>query len=76
MANCSKLLWAFEFSELTDPKIGKTIPLDTEEYSVGLLNLPLPFNIDVKPRSAKHVEVVTRGRREGMAALESLKQWE
>jgi hypothetical protein len=69
----AKLLWAFEFSELTDPITGKTIPLDIEAYGVGLLHSPLPFNINIKPRSAKHVEVI---RREGKAALESLKQWE
>ena len=69
----AKLLWAFEFSEPTDPKTGKTIPLDTEAYHIGLLHSPLPFNVNIKPRSEMHIEVI---RREAKAALQSLAKWD
>ncbi|KAI9742375.1 MAG: hypothetical protein M1818_003908 [Claussenomyces sp. TS43310] len=69
----AKLLWAFEFSELEDPKTGRIIPLDTNAYTVGLLHSPVPFKLNIKPRSQAHVNTI---RREAAEALASLKTWE
>lgn len=69
----AKLLWAFEFSEPVDPTTGKVIPLDTNAYNPGILQAPLPFQVQIKIRSQKHAATL---KRELVSALDFLKQWE
>ena len=69
----AKLLWAFEILEPTDPTTGKTMPLDVDAYSNGLLHAPLPFKVTFKPRSRAHVETISRAFK---GAMEDLKPFE
>jgi hypothetical protein len=69
----AKLLWAYEFSEPVDPATGETIPLDTHAYNAGILQAPLPYKVQIKPRSEQHVATI---QRELTGALEFLKPWE
>jgi len=66
----SKLLWAFEFSEPVDPATGQMIPLDENAYTDGILKMPLPFKVQVKPRSPEHVATIKRERAAALAFLE------
>ena len=68
----AKLLWAFEFSEPKDEK-GNPITLDPDAYNAGILQAPLPFKVDVKVRSQKHVEAI---RREMVKAKQFLAAYE
>jgi hypothetical protein len=56
----AKLLWAFEFSETTDPVTGKVKSLDQDAYTSANLVCPLPYMVNIKPRSAAHVEAIKR----------------
>ncbi|KAH8901190.1 putative cytochrome P450 oxidoreductase [Thozetella sp. PMI_491] len=69
----SKLLWAFEFSEPVDPATGKVMPLDPNAYNPGILQAPLPFKVQIKPRSEAHISII---RREFAQAQEFLSQYE
>ncbi|KAL5591178.1 hypothetical protein FOVSG1_010067 [Fusarium oxysporum f. sp. vasinfectum] len=68
----SKLLWAFEFAEPTDPKTGEVQHLDSYAYNPGILQAPLPFKVSVKPRSEAHIATI---RREHAESLEFLDQY-
>lgn len=56
----SKLIWAFEIKETVDPKTGKTVTLDPEDYSNGLLHCPNPYKVIFKPRSQAHIATIIR----------------
>lgn len=69
----AKLLWAYEFAEPIDPVTGKVIPLDQDAYNPGILQAPLPFKVQITPRSEQHVATI---KKELVGSLEFLKQWE
>ncbi|CAM1509768.1 Fc.00g001030.m01.CDS01 [Cosmosporella sp. VM-42] len=69
----AKLLWAYEFSEPVDPVTGKTISLDANAYNAGILQGPLPFKVQIKPRSEQHVATI---KRDLITSLDFLKSWE
>ena len=69
----AKLLWAFEFSEPIDPVTGKVQPLDPDAYTSANLVCPLPFKVNIKPRSPAHIEVI---KRELEGAMEFLAQYD
>lgn len=69
----AKLLWAFEFSEPIDPKTGQVKHLDPHAYNPGILQAPLPFEVQIKARSARHVDKI---REELDGALQFLKQFD
>lgn len=69
----AKLLWAYEFSEPVDPVTGKIIALDINRYNPGILQAPLPFQVQIKPRGEQHVATI---RKELAGALDFLKAWE
>jgi hypothetical protein len=69
----AKLLWAFEFSEPIDPVTGKVQPIDPSAYTSANLVCPLPFKVNIKPRSDAHVTVI---RRELDSAAEFLSQYD
>jgi hypothetical protein len=69
----AKLLWAYEFSEPVDPATGKIIPLDGNAYNSGILQAPLPFNVQIKVRSEAHAATI---KKELIGALDFLKKWE
>lgn len=69
----AKILWAFEFSEPTDPLTGKVSPLDANAYNPGILQAPLPFKVNIKPRSQAHIATI---KEERDAALDLLKQFD
>jgi cytochrome P450 len=52
----AKLLWAFEFSQAVDPQTKQPIPIDTDAYTPGTAQFPLPFQVQIKPRSQEHVQ--------------------
>jgi cytochrome P450 len=56
----SKLIWAFKIEEPVDPKTGKAISLDPEDYSSGLLHCPNPYKVIFKPRSKAHIATIIR----------------
>jgi hypothetical protein len=68
----AKLLWAFEFSEPIDPATGKAIPIDLDSYELGLLHVPLPYKVHLKPRSQAHIDTI---KREVAGAFRSLEPW-
>ncbi|KAF2179307.1 cytochrome P450 [Zopfia rhizophila CBS 207.26] len=72
-SSLSKLLWAFEFAEPVDLATGKVVHLDPEAYNPGILQAPLPFNVQIKIRSDAHAETIKREHHE---ALGFLKQYE
>jgi Cytochrome P450 len=69
----AKLLWAFEFAEPVDAATGKVRHLDPLAYNPGILQAPLPFEVQIKPRSAEHVKII---KSELSAALEFLRQYD
>ena len=69
----AKLLWAYEFAEPVDPDTGETISLDINAYNAGILQAPLPFKVQIKPRSQQHVDTI---RRELAGSLDFLQAWE
>ncbi|KAK7457806.1 hypothetical protein VKT23_010148 [Stygiomarasmius scandens] len=56
--NVMNLLWAFEFSPATDPRTGKTVPIDIFNYDKGAFYAPAPFPCSIKPRSAATALVI------------------
>jgi hypothetical protein len=69
----AKLLWAFEISDPIDPATGKAIPLDINAYNSAILLCPLPFTVNVAPRSEAHLACI---QRELDDALGFMSQWE
>ncbi|TVY20835.1 Cytochrome P450 monooxygenase patI [Lachnellula arida] len=69
----AKLLWAFDISEPVDPKTGKVTSLDVNAYNSAVLLCPLPFNVDVVPRSKAHLACIER---ELESAENFMAQWE
>lgn len=65
----AKLLWAFEFSEPVDPVTGNVIPMDVDAYNDGLLKMPLPYKVDVKPRSQAHVDTIKKELHDALVFL-------
>jgi len=51
----SKLLWAFDISEIDDPVTGKVQHLDENAFTSAILLMPLPFKVKVVPRSKEHL---------------------
>jgi cytochrome P450 len=66
----SKLLWAFEFAEPTDPETGKVAHLDPYAYNPGILQAPVPFKVSIKPRSEAHVATIVREHSESLDFLD------
>jgi len=66
----SKLLWAFEFAEPVDPVTSETIKLDPEAYNPGILQAPLPFKVQIKPRSQKHVALIKQEKQQAIEFLQ------
>jgi len=56
----AKLIWAFDIQAAIDPKTGKKIELDPDNYIEGLLHGPAPFNVTFKPRSQAHVDIINK----------------
>jgi len=69
----AKLIWAFDISEPVDPVTGKVRPLDPEAFTSAILLCPKPFQVEIKPRSEKHLAVI---KKELTSSLEFLSQWE
>lgn len=69
----AKLLWAFEFSEPIDPVTGEVQPLDPNAYTSANLVCPLPYKVNIKPRSPAHIEVI---KRELKGSMEFLSQYD
>ena len=65
----AKLLWAFEFSEPIDPQTGKVVHLDPNAYNPGILQAPLRFKVQIKPRSAGHVAQIKKEQNEAFMVL-------
>ncbi|KAI0793050.1 cytochrome P450 [Irpex lacteus] len=70
--NAMNLLWAFEFSPAKD-RSGKTVVPDIWNFAQALASSPNPFRCTVKPRSAKHAEII---RERFLEATPTLKQFE
>ncbi|KAH0835069.1 putative cytochrome p450 protein [Fonsecaea pedrosoi] len=68
----AKLLWAFDISEPKDPRTGEVIHLDENAYTSAILMCPLPFKVDITPRSADHLACIER---ELSSAMSFMSQW-
>jgi len=68
----SKLLWAFDISEITNPVTGKVEHLDANAFTSAILLCPLPFTVKVVPRSKEHLACIER---ELGSALDFLSAW-
>ncbi|KIW74527.1 hypothetical protein Z517_11297 [Fonsecaea pedrosoi CBS 271.37] len=68
----AKLLWAFDISEPKDPITGEVIHLDENAYTSAILMCPLPFKVDITPRSADHLACIER---ELSSAMSFMSQW-
>jgi hypothetical protein len=68
-----KLLWAFELEGPRGSISRKGEAIDSDANTHGILHAPLPFEMSIRPRSERHVEVLRRETREMM---ELLQQWE
>jgi hypothetical protein len=64
----AKLIWAFEIKEPVD-STGKTISLDAEDYTTGLLHAPNPYKVIFKPRSPAHIATIEREMKQSMKDL-------
>jgi cytochrome P450 len=69
----AKLLWAFEFSQAVNPKTKLPIPIDTNAYTPGTAQFPLPFQVQIKPRSQEHIRAI---RKERQSALNFMVQYD
>ncbi|KII94756.1 hypothetical protein PLICRDRAFT_169479 [Plicaturopsis crispa FD-325 SS-3] len=58
MLNAMYLVWAFDFAPPVDSKTGLPIPVDVDDYHVGLATGPRPFKSSITPRSADHARMV------------------
>ncbi|KAI0698161.1 cytochrome P450 [Cytidiella melzeri] len=70
--NTMNLLWSFEFSPAKDAK-GEEIKPDIWNYAQALASSPNPFKCTVKPRSARHAEII---RQRFLEATPTLEQFE
>ncbi|OAL22040.1 hypothetical protein AYO20_11276 [Fonsecaea nubica] len=68
----AKLLWAFDISEPKDPITSEVIHLDENAYTSAILMCPLPFKVDITPRSADHLACIER---ELSSAMSFMSQW-
>lgn len=68
----SKLLWAFDISEPLDPTTGNVVHLDENAYTSAILMCPLPFKINVVPRSQEHLASI---KRELTSAIDFMSQY-
>ncbi|KAF7554975.1 hypothetical protein G7Z17_g2507 [Cylindrodendrum hubeiense] len=78
----SKILWAFEITPIVDPLTGVPKPPSTTAFSVngeesaffgGAVRVAHPFDVNIKPRSPKHVAVLLK---EYEAAQSILKKYD
>ncbi|KII94757.1 hypothetical protein PLICRDRAFT_693091 [Plicaturopsis crispa FD-325 SS-3] len=58
MVNTMNLIWAFDFKPEVDRKTGLSLPVDIDDFHVGLLTGPRPFKCTITPRSANHARLV------------------
>lgn len=65
-----KLLWAFRYDRKTDPRTGKAIPVSRDAFEPGHLTAPLPFQCDIRPRTAEIAETIRREYAEARGLLE------
>lgn len=65
----AKLIWAFEIHEPID-STGKTISLDPEDYTTGLLHAPNPYKVIFRPRSLAHIATIQRELEHSIKVLE------
>ncbi|CAE7136164.1 unnamed protein product [Rhizoctonia solani] len=55
--NTMNLVWGFNYGPEIDEKAGK-LPIDTCNYTKGVVVCPEPFMVTITPRSAQHAEVL------------------
>ncbi|KAK3986818.1 putative cytochrome P450 17A1 [Cladorrhinum sp. PSN332] len=70
--NVARMIWAFDIKPARDEN-GKDVEVDIFAFTDGFNSVPLPFQCDIKPRSKKHAEIVTRQSR---SANERMKAYE
>lgn len=68
----AKLLWAFDISEPTNPVTEQPVHLDENAYTSAILMCPLPFTVNIVPRSAEHVACI---QRELSSAMDFMSQY-
>lgn len=78
----ARLLWGFDFSKGKREEIrpgGETswveVTPDQDDVVDGLLNHPGPFLATIKPRSARHAELMRRAWAESQELLDEKGQW-
>jgi hypothetical protein len=54
-------LWAFEISQKVCPRTGKPVPIDTQATNSHVILEPLPYQIDMRPRSDARAGHILKG---------------
>lgn len=66
----AKLLWAFDFSQEIDSVTKQPIPINTHAYTPGVAMFPMPFKVQIKPRSEAHVRTIDAERKASIDVLD------
>ncbi|CAG7918924.1 unnamed protein product [Penicillium olsonii] len=68
------LLWAFEILPMKHSTTGEKVPLDLDAYEDGLIQHPLPYKVEFKPRSNVHMETILRAAEEADVYLKGFEE--
>lgn len=71
----SRLLWAFDFHRAVDPATGREIIPDMTDLLDGIIMLPKPFPVDIRPRSASKAETLRTEWAKMLKMLDGEEQW-
>lgn len=66
----AKLLWAFDISQAIDPKTGLPIPIDTQAYTPGIAQFPMPFQVRMTPRSEARMATIRKEKHHALQFME------
>ncbi|KAB5566218.1 cytochrome P450 [Coniochaeta sp. 2T2.1] len=69
--NIARILWAFDIGPAKSAS-GQDVDVDIFAFTNGFNSVPLPFQSSIKPRSARHAEVIER---EFGTAMSELKEY-
>jgi hypothetical protein len=56
-------LWAFNLAQKRCPRTGELVPIDTQATNSHVILEPLPYHLDIKPRSDERAAQILEGYR-------------
>jgi len=62
-------LWAFKTAQRRCPRTGEMVPIDSQATNSHVILEPLPFELDIKPRSAARAAQILDGYKEVVGEL-------